>query len=111
MENNSTKKFEEALQLLNDAARDKKEEIQNLIGDKYTHIREAIEETVTRGRRNYRRAKQGAEEWLEGGGEELREVATDLDDRVHDNPWAYIGGVAVGALLLGFILGSSSRNK
>ena len=54
MENNSTKKFEEALHLLNEAAREKKEEIQNLIGDKYTHIRGAIEETASKGRREYR---------------------------------------------------------
>ena len=111
MENNSTKKFEEALHLLNEAAREKKEEIQNLIGDKYTHIREAIEDTASKGRRNYRRAKGTAEEWLGENGETLREITTDLDDRVRDNPWAYLGGVAVGALLLGFILGSSSRNR
>ena len=109
--NNSTKKFEEALHLLNEAAREKKEEIQSLIGDKYTHIRDVIEETASKGRREYRRAKNTTEEWLGENGEALREVASDLDDRVHDNPWAYLGGVAVGALLLGFILGSSSRNR
>ena len=109
--NNSTRKFEEALQLLNEAAREKKEEIQNLIGDKYSQLREVIEESATKGRKNFRRAKNEAEEWLDDGGESLREVASDLDERVHDNPWGYLGGVAMGALLLGFILGSSSRTK
>lgn len=111
MENNSMKKFEEALQLLNEAAREKKEEIQNLIGDKYSQLREVIEENAAKGRKNFRRAKNDTEEWLDEGGESLREVASDLDERVHDNPWGYLGGVAVGALLLGFILGSSSRTK
>lgn len=111
MDTNSTKKFEEALQLLNDAAREKKDEIQNLLGDKYTHIREVIEDTAMKGRKNFRRAKQTAEDFLGEGTESLREVADDLDDKVHENPWGYIGGVAVGALLLGFILGSSSRTK
>jgi ElaB/YqjD/DUF883 family membrane-anchored ribosome-binding protein len=113
MENNhqSMKKFEEALQLLNDAAREKKEEIQSLIGDKYAHIREVVEDATKKGRKTLRRAKGAAEEWVGEGEESLREVVSDLDDKVHENPWAYLGGVAVGALLLGFILGSSSRNK
>lgn len=111
MDINSTKKFEEALHLLNEAAREKKDEIQNLLGDKYTHIRGVIEDTATRSRKNFRRVKQTAEDFLGEGGENLWEVADDLDERVHENPWGYIGGAAVGALLLGFILGSSSRNK
>ncbi len=111
MDTNSTKKFEEALQLLNDAAREKKDEIQNLLGDKYMHIRGVIEDTATKGQKKFRRVKQTAEDFLAEGGDSLREVADDLDDRVHENPWGYIGGAAVGALLLGFILGSSSRNK
>ena len=111
MENNNTKKFEDALNLLNEAAREKKDEIQNLIGEKYTHIRGVLEDTAAKGRKNYRRVKQTAEDFLAEGGDSLRAAADDLDDRVRENPWGYIGGVAVGALLLGFILGSSSRNK
>lgn len=112
MENNhSSKKFEEALHLLNEAAREKKEEIQNLLNDRYTQIRDVVEDAAKKGRKGVRRAKNDAEEWLDEGTETIREVASELDDRVHENPWAYLGGVAVGALLLGFILGSSSRNR
>jgi ElaB/YqjD/DUF883 family membrane-anchored ribosome-binding protein len=113
MENNhhSTKKFEDALHLLNEAAREKKEEIQSLIGDKYSQLRDVIEETATKGRKDFRRAKKTAENWLDENSEGLRETVADLDERVHENPWAYVGGVAAGALLLGFILGSSSRNR
>ena len=112
MENNhSTKKFEEALHLLNEAAREKKEEIQSLINDRYTQIRDVVEEAARKGRREYRRAKNSAEGWVGEGEESLREAVSGLDDRVHENPWAYLGGVAAGALLVGFILGSSSRNR
>lgn len=111
MDTNSTKKFEEALQLLNEAAREKRDEIQGLLGDKYTHIRGVIEDATVKGRKNFRRVKQTAEDFLEEGADSLKEVAGDLDDKVHENPWGYIAGVAVGALLLGFIFGSSSRNK
>ena len=68
MDTNSTKKFEEALQLLNDAAREKKDEIQSLLGDKYTHIRGVIEDATVKGRKNFRRVKQTAEDFLEESG-------------------------------------------
>ena len=109
--NHSSKKFEEAVHLLNEAAREKKEEVQNLLNDKYTSIRDVVEDASKKGRRSARRTKDSAEEWLGEGTEAVREVASELDDSVHENPWAYLGGVAVGALLLGLILGSSSRNR
>ena len=108
---NSSKKFEEALQLLNEAAKDKKDEIQNLLGDKYTDIRKIIEQAAAKQKQNLKRAQRVAGEWIEEGEETLRDVASEVDERVHENPWPYIGGVAIGALLLGFILGSSSRDK
>ncbi len=112
MENNhSSKKFEEALHLLNEAAREKKEEIQSLLNSRFTDIRDVVEGAAKKGRKSYKRVKGEAEEWLGEGTESIKEVASELDERVHENPWAYLGGVAVGALLLGFILGSSSRNR
>ena len=108
---NSSKKFEEALHLLNEAAREKTEEIQNILGDKYSDIRRIIEQQAAKQKQNLKRVQRVAGDWLEEGEEKAREVASDLDENVRENPWAYIGGVAAGALLLGFILGSSSRNR
>ena len=108
---NSSKKFEEAFQLLNEAAREKTEEIQNILGDKYSDIRRIIEQQAAKQKQNLKRVQRVAGDWLEEGEEKAREVASDLDENVRENPWAYIGGVAAGALLLGFILGSSSRNR
>ena len=107
---NSNKKFEEALQLLNDAAKEKKEEIQGLLTDKYRHIQDAVQQVAVKNRENFNRARRFAEDAIEEGGERLQEAVSDIDERVHENPWPYIGGVAIGALLLGFILGGS-RNK
>ena len=109
--NNSTKKFEEALHLLNEAAREKKEEIQSLVTDRYSQIRDVLEDAAKKGRKTYRRTKSDVEDLVGEGGENVRELISELDDKIHENPWAYLGGVAVGTLLLGFILGSSSRNR
>ena len=109
--NSSNKKFEEALHLLNEAAREKKQEIQQLFGDKYTHIRQAVQEAAEDQRQRLNRLRKSAGEAVELGGERIKQVATDVDERVKENPWAYIGGAAVGALLLGYILGASRNNK
>lgn len=110
-DNGSNRKFEEALELLNEAAKEKKEEIQNLLSDKYSDIRRILEQTAARQKQNLRRAQRVAGEWVEEGGEAVQEIASELDENLRENPYPYLGGVAVGALLLGFILGSSSRNK
>jgi ElaB/YqjD/DUF883 family membrane-anchored ribosome-binding protein len=104
---NSNKKFEEALQLLNEAAREKKEEIQSLLGDKYSHIRDVVHDAALKNKKQFTRYRKLTEDALDEGGEKLKEAVSDIDEKVHENPWAYIGGVAVGALLLGFIMGSS----
>ncbi len=112
MDNNtSAKKFEEALQLLNEAAREKKQEIQQLFGDKYTHIRQAVQDAASQSGERLSRVRQAAGEAIEFGGERVKQVAAEVDEKVKENPWPYIGGVAVGALLLGFILGASRNNR
>ena len=108
---NGSEKLHEALQLLNEAAREKKQEIQQLFGDKYTHIRQAVQDAAAQQGERFNRVRQAAGEAIEIGGERIKQVASDVDEKVKENPWPYIGGVAVGALLLGFILGASRNNR
>ena len=105
--NGSAKKFEEALQLLNEAARDKKDEIQNLLTDKYSDIQSLIRKTAKTKIKEAGRYRDVAEEALEEGTEQLKNVVSDVDSKVHENPWPYVGGAALAALLLGFIMGNS----
>ncbi len=109
MATDSTKKFEEALHLLNEAAKDKKDEIQNLLNDKYSDIKDALGNVVDQNRDRFNRLRKATGEVFEEGQERIEEVLEDVDKKVRKNPWPYIGGVAVGALLLGYILGSRQK--
>jgi ElaB/YqjD/DUF883 family membrane-anchored ribosome-binding protein len=103
----SKTKITDALKVLDEAAKEKKEEIQNIVSDKYNHIKDALFganakyslDSVKEG------AAKAAHQAREAGEEKVKEIATQVDQNVHSNPWPYIGGVAVGALLLGYILG------
>ncbi len=84
---NHNKKLSQALQILNDAAREKKEEIQ---------------ENIVKFRKTAQKA-------INQSGQKIKRAASDVDAQVHKNPWVYIGSVAAGAVLLGFLLGKSRK--
>ena len=47
--------------------------------------------------------------WIKHKGEAVadtaKKAASTVNDSVHKHPWPYIGSVALGALILGFLLG------
>ena len=112
MEHTSSEKISEALKLLEEAAIQKKDELKNVMSDKYTHLRNVIVETESSLVKSLSDARKHAVEAAthakDVGIENAREIASDVDKNVHRNPWPYIGGTAVVGLLLGFILG---RNR
>jgi ElaB/YqjD/DUF883 family membrane-anchored ribosome-binding protein len=98
----STEKINEALRLLDEAARDKKHELRDLMGDQYHHLRDAVVEKEQNLRNLAARAK-------DEGLEKAKQAADDVDKHVHQHPWPYIGGVAVTALLVGYIMGRNRK--
>jgi ElaB/YqjD/DUF883 family membrane-anchored ribosome-binding protein len=105
----SNEKIAEALALLEAAAREKKEELKHAIGDKYAHLKNALagaEHTVVDTlSAAQKRAVEAIVHAKEVSQERIKKTATAVDEQVHDNPWPYIGGAAVTAFLLGFIIG------
>jgi len=99
MENamHSNDKISEALKLLNEAAREKKAEFQHLLKDKYAQLKDAVVES-----------EHSVEQALAHAKEYGVEKAKVVDENVHKNPWAYIGGAAAVALLVGYILGRNN---
>lgn len=110
--NTSDEKLHEALRLLNEAAHEKKDALVLALGDQYTHLKELVMEKESKVAQNLSEAKRWATEkglhYKEVGLEKTKEMATAVDESVHRNPWPYIGGAALGGLLLGYILGKKS---
>ena len=108
----SSENFAAALKLLEEAAKQKKDELRSVISDKYTNLRGLILENEKSLMKSLTTAKDHALETAthvkDVGIEKTREIASDVDKNVHQNPWPYIGGTAVVGLLLGYILG---RNR
>jgi len=97
------KRIDEALQLLNAVARDKKSELQAAMESKYTDLSSVVSAFTDQ-------VKSRASEKFEAGKQKVVDVATDIDKSVHKNPWAYIGGAAAAALVFGFLLGRSRKD-
>lgn len=95
-------KISEALELLNEAAKEKREELKGLMKDKYTHIREAMAAGAGQ-------AKDMAQDFLVEGQEKIKEAVSEADRRVRKDPWPYIAGAAAASLLLGYLMGSKRR--
>lgn len=113
MEHTGNEKISEALKLLEDAARQKKDELKSALSDKYTHLRDLIVETeggVVKSLSDARRHAIGAAAHAKDVGvEKARELARDVDKNVRNNPWPFIAGSVGVGLLLGYILGRNRK--
>lgn len=113
MERTSSAKMSEALELLEEAARQKKDELKSVMSDKYTHLRNAVTETETSLVKSLtdagKHAVKAAVHARDFGAEKAREIGRDVDNSVHGNPWPYIAGTAGVGLLLGYILGRNRK--
>lgn len=109
----SADNISEALKLLEEAARQKRDELKDVIADKYAHLRSVIAETEGSILKSLcdagKHAVDAATHARNAGVEKAREVADDVNQNVHRNPWSYIGGTAVVGLLLGFLLGRNGK--
>lgn len=82
-----TDKIHEALDLLNEAAKEKGEELYEIAEDKYSHIKDAFLSSAGNGKAFLNR--------------EQRKLAKSLQH----NPWPYVGAAALSALVIGLVLG------
>jgi ElaB/YqjD/DUF883 family membrane-anchored ribosome-binding protein len=102
------KKIQDALELLNEAAQEQKEEVFEMLGSKYESLRGLLEDTVHNGQSVAEDTRKAVRKTLRDEERKIRAVTARLDKDVHRDPWKYLGGAAVGALVLGLILSRKS---
>jgi ElaB/YqjD/DUF883 family membrane-anchored ribosome-binding protein len=90
-------KLHDALGLLNEAAAEEQSELQAMIGDRYNTLKEFVGQLGA----NVQREVSGA---YKAGETKVCAAASEVDNHVHANPWAYIGGSAALGLLVGFLM-------
>lgn len=95
-------RVKDALELLNSYAKDKRAELQDMIGNKYGNLKSAVGNVGAR-------LQADASEFYGSSKEKAKQIAHDVDENVHKNPWPYIGGAALGALIIGYMLGRSRK--
>jgi ElaB/YqjD/DUF883 family membrane-anchored ribosome-binding protein len=93
----SAEKLQEAMDLLNETAREKREELLKLIDEKYTDLKSALVD-----------AAQASAGLVSKEGELVagtaKDAVTTADQSVHKHPWCYIGGAAAVGLIIGLLL-------
>lgn len=98
-ESTAAQDLQQALELLEDAARKTPGELNQVAQDKYNNLKKLLADQDIPGH---------LREWRDAGAERCRVVSEAVDTHVHENPWPYVGGALIGGLLLGVLIGSKS---
>lgn len=96
----ATLDINQALDILNKEAKGKRDEISRLISEKYSNLKEMIEET-----------KRGVKESVVQGEEKAKELVTGIDRTVHSNPWLAVGIAMASGLIVGYLVEASRESK
>jgi ElaB/YqjD/DUF883 family membrane-anchored ribosome-binding protein len=93
----TSESLNEALAHLNEASKERREEIRKLVDEKYTDLKHAFGGAA--------RATGG---WVKEQGMEVADTAkltaTTVDKSVRKYPWAYVGGAAATGFLVGLLV-------
>jgi ElaB/YqjD/DUF883 family membrane-anchored ribosome-binding protein len=101
--------LDEALRVLDRAIIENKNELKQRLSSDFQDLKSSLSEFIPRLGNSVREyggeAMDSAREWSREGTQKAKQVASQFDTHVRANPWAYIGGVALGSMALGFATG------
>ena len=106
----SSEKINEALELLNEAARDKKDEFGDLMGDKYNDLKQAVLGMESELEAKARRSVQKVKSVSQDASERVKHAAVTVDQKAHEDPWKTFGWAVAGAFVAGMLLGKKESS-
>lgn len=98
-------KIDEALTLLNEAARDKKQELDSLLTEKYSDLKAAMTDMEVSVEDHAILGAQRLGELKAAAAGHVKETAHAVDSKAHEEPWKTLGWAVAGAFAAGFLLG------
>ena len=101
----SKEKVKEALEILNEAAQDEKQELKQLLGNKYGDLRSFITDVEHRVEDKAGRGVERVVDFERRAEARARDSKERVEAKVHEQPWHAMGVAAVGALVLGYLMG------
>lgn len=109
-------KINEALAILEEAAKDKKEELEKLVGSGYTNVRELFAEGLKKSGQAQEKlgdavsdGEKIVEETFKKGSMYAQDAADRLDKEIHNKPMLYLTIFSAASLFIGYLLGSKKE--
>ena len=111
----STDKLQEAFSLLEEAAKETKQDVRELVADRYRGIEDQISEFNDKVKQSMRQTAEriaGAAARTEKYAEEkAKEVGEKVNKDVHHRPWPYVGTAAMSGFLFGcYLMGRRKKS-
>jgi len=105
MTKQDTQKIQDALSLLEEAAREKTEDVSELIAGKYQQLKDVFYSLEDEASEKTRHGAERLSELKDAASERAQDTAARVDKKVHEAPWVTLGLPILGALAIGFMFG------
>lgn len=113
MDNNRPQTFEDAIRAINDAMVAQGANLKDLLQSDYSNLRTAFEDLAPRVAQQVKettapyieKAREVAGPQIDFAVAGSKTVANEFDRQVKQNPYLVLGGIALGAVALGYMLG------
>jgi ElaB/YqjD/DUF883 family membrane-anchored ribosome-binding protein len=100
-----TQKITDALEVLNEAAREQADELGSLCARKYKDLHKAVGAVEHDVADSVRHGRERLAALRHAAADEVKSTAKTVDRKAHESPWVAMAPAVVAALAIGFLVG------
>jgi len=108
-------RLSDAMKTLDELAGQEKNEIRELLTSQFGNLRKTLYEIEPEVRETFNKASQRFSQFATSSREEaqqrIKRMGHNIDTKVHETPWAFIGVSAVAAAIAGYALAYNMKAK